>query len=112
MNALKSMNLAIRFLLEFAAVAAVTYWGFTVGDTVATKLILGIGAPLLVVVVWAVFVAPKAVVRLPRSIRHILGLVILILAAVALAGAGQVTLAILFAIVVLVNAALLVIWDQ
>lgn len=112
MNTLKSINLAIRFLLELAAVAAVTYWGFTVGNTVATKIFLGIGAPLLVVGVWAVFVAPKAVVTLPRLVRHALGLVVLILAAAALAGAGQVPLAILFGIVVLLNAALLVIWEQ
>ncbi len=59
MSALHGALLAVRFLLELAALAALAYWGFSEYDGVAAVL-LGVGAPLLAAVVWGLFVSPKA----------------------------------------------------
>ena len=44
---LQSANLALRFLLELAALGALAYWGSRTGSVPITKLGLGIGTPLL-----------------------------------------------------------------
>jgi Protein of unknown function (DUF2568) len=84
---------ALRFLLELCALVALGYWGFQTGQGLLPKIGLGIGVPLLTVVVWAMFFAPNAVVHLPEPVSFVLGLAILLLAVVTLAAAGQPTLA-------------------
>lgn len=76
------------------------------------KIGLGISAPLLAAVVWGTLVAPNAAVRLPGLVPFVLGLVILGLAAVALAAAGHPFLAVIFGAIVLINAALMLLWGQ
>jgi uncharacterized protein DUF2568 len=112
MDELKSGNLALRFLLELAAVVAAAYWGFTVEQGLALRLILGFGAPLLVIIIWAFFVAPRAPVALPRIAKFVLGLLVLELAAAALFAAGHHSGAVIFGIVAALNALLLLLWDQ
>ena len=107
MDALKAANLALRFLLELCAVAAAGYWGLETGQDTLTKAALGIGAPLLVIVVWAIFVSPKALVSLPSPLPTLLGLVVLGLTALALAATGHRTLAIVFAVAIVLNQVLL-----
>jgi hypothetical protein len=43
MGALRSANLALRFILELLAVVALGYWGFQTGRGTAVTWILGIG---------------------------------------------------------------------
>jgi uncharacterized protein DUF2568 len=52
-------NDVLRFFLEVATLASVAYWGFSEFGGVAQWLI-GLGAPLLVAVVWGRFMSPKA----------------------------------------------------
>lgn len=107
---IRSANLALRFLLELCALAALGYWGVHAGGGGIAHLGLGIGAPLLAAIVWGVFVAPKATVRLPGHIPFIIGLVVFGVAAVALAGAGQPGVAAVFGVVAVINSALVYIW--
>lgn len=109
---IKSANLALRFLLELCALAALAYWGFQTGRGLIVKIGLGIGAPLLAAVVWATLVAPNAAVRLPGLVPFVLGLVILWLAAAALAAAGHPSLAVVFGVIVVINATLMLVWGQ
>ncbi|MDX6660706.1 MAG: hypothetical protein QOJ55_1528, partial [Solirubrobacteraceae bacterium] len=44
-------NLALKFLQELGALAAYAYWGSRTGPT-AVNVLLGIGAPLAMAVVW------------------------------------------------------------
>ena len=60
MPVLKALNLLVRFLLELCMLGAVGYWGFRTGSSWAMKIILGIGLPLLIAVIWGMFVSPKA----------------------------------------------------
>lgn len=110
MSALKGVNLAIRFALELSALAALAYWGTQTGFGVVPWL-LAIAAPVIFILVWSRFVAPKAEQRLPLQQRIPLEVVLFGLAAVALAVAGPVWLGITFAVVVVVNIVLVYAWD-
>jgi hypothetical protein len=55
------------FLIEVAALAALAGWGATQRTSVASALLLGFGAPLAAAVVWGLFAAPKAKIRLPMA---------------------------------------------
>ena len=110
MQAFKGINLAIRFVLELAALAALAYWGTQTGSGVV-RWLLAAGAPAIFILVWARFVAPKAERRLPVRQRIPLELVLFGLAAVALAVAGAAWLGIAFAVVAVVNIVLVYAWD-
>jgi Protein of unknown function (DUF2568) len=109
---LKLANLAVSFLLELCALAAFAYWGFQVGPNLFVKFLLGLGTPILVGVVWGIFIAPRAYITLPRPLNLTLRLIVFGLAALSLAAVSLTTLAWLLAIVVIVNYALVIIWKQ
>ena len=93
--------LAVRFVLELAALAALAYWGFTEYDGV-TAVLLGDGAPLVAAVVWGLFVSPKAKYGTP--VRQAIGEAAVFGAAViALFAAGRPVLAIVFAALAVVD---------
>jgi Protein of unknown function (DUF2568) len=108
LTAIKYGNLAVAFLLELCALAALGYWGFHTGSGSGTgaKVALGIGAPLLAAIVWGMFVAPKATVKLPAPAQLALKVAIFGLAAAGLALAGQPGWAWAFGLVVVANLAL------
>jgi hypothetical protein len=69
-------------------------------------------AVLVVVALWAAFVAPRAPRRLPDPWRFLLELAIFAAATVGLAAAGHVLLAIAYAILSVVSAALVRVWGE
>lgn len=110
LNALKWGNLGLAFALELCMLAAFAYWGTRTGNGALAKAALGVGAPLVAVIVWALFMAPKATFPLSMPVHTALFLVIFGAAAVALARAGQPTLAIVFAAVSVVNYIVASVW--
>jgi hypothetical protein len=106
MSALKAVNLLARFLLELCAVVAAGYWGFRASDS-ALEWLLGLGAPLVVVMLWGAFVAPKAPSRLPDPARLVLELAIFGVAAIALVAAGSSLLGVALAVAALANIGLM-----
>lgn len=100
-------NLALRLALELAALAALAYWGFHTGRSIAADVALGLGAPLVAAVVWGVFAAPNSVRRLHAGKLLAVQMAVLGAGAVALAAAGRPLLAAVFAAIVVVNAVLL-----
>jgi hypothetical protein len=109
---LKAINLAARFFLELAALAAFGYWGFTAGQGPVLKIVLGLGAPTLVAVLWGMFVAPKAPRRLADPARLALEVAIFGMATLALVTEGLMTLALVFAVAVTVSLILMFAWGQ
>ena len=91
--------LAALFLMELCLLAAFAFWGFQTGVGLGAKLALGIGAPLLVAIVWGLVMAPRARIHLPLPLHLALFVVIFGAATLALWVAGQPTLAIAFALV-------------
>jgi quinol-cytochrome oxidoreductase complex cytochrome b subunit len=67
MDAIKSLNVAVRFLLEICVLVSVGYWGFKTGSGWFLKILLGIGAPFLIAIIWGTFGAPKAANHLTGS---------------------------------------------
>ena len=109
---LAAVNLALRFALELAALAALAYWGFHTGRSLLADLVLGLGAPILAAVVWGVFAAPKSARRLRGGPLLAVQLAVFGAGAVALAATGQVGLAVAFAVLVVVNAIVMHVWGQ
>jgi hypothetical protein len=99
-------NLALAFALELCALAALCYWGFSVGGGPVAKAALGIGTPVCAAVLWGLFAAPRAPVSVPLLE---LGTKLLVFgsATLALYATGHLTLAVVFAFVVVANAALI-----
>jgi hypothetical protein len=104
-DAFKGVVLAIRFGLELAALVALGYWGFKTGGGTVTKIVLGLGAPLLAAVLWGLFASPKA--RFPNeALRAVVEIAVFGGAALALAAAGHTQLAVAFAVVAVVDSGL------
>ena len=99
-------NLTLAFALELCALAALCYWGFSVGGGPVAKAVLGIGAPVCAAVLWGLFAAPRALVSVP-----LLGLgtkvVVFGSATLALYVTGHHVLAIVLAFLVVANAAMI-----
>jgi hypothetical protein len=64
-GALKTANLGLSFLLELAMLASAVYWGFAAHRGLVVRLLTGVGIPVLLVVFWALFMAPQAARRIP-----------------------------------------------
>jgi hypothetical protein len=79
----KAANLALRFFLELAALAALAYWGWGI------TWVLAVAAPAAWMALWATFGSPKARVQLPDAQRIAFEAVVFGIAAVALWAAGQ-----------------------
>lgn len=112
MIALRYANLTLHFLLELVALAALGYWGFQTGNGPIIKIVLGLGAPLLAVLVMGTFISPKAFVPVNRLIWVALQLVIFGSAAAVLFSTGHHSLARVFALAVLTNLVVMVVWKQ
>jgi hypothetical protein len=112
MKLVQLLNLGLRFLLEVCALLIFGYWGFKTGGNPLMKFLLGLGAPLLVAVVWGTFLAPKSALRLPNPWLFLLELVIFALACWALYSAGSVNLSIAFGALYIFNKILMLIWRQ
>lgn len=108
---IKPANLALKFLLELAAFAAFAVWGADVGSG-ASAVALAVAAPLVAVLLWGRFAAPRSAHRLPLHARAPFELGVFALAAVALLTTGHAVAAIVFAALVALNAIGLTAFDQ
>jgi hypothetical protein len=111
-NVAKSINLSVAFLLELAMLVSFAYWGYQTGKTTIVKIALGIGVPLVIGVVWGVFMAPKSSRRLKGSAYLALKILLFGSAVVALFNAGTRPLGIVLALVFIINTCLLYLWRQ
>ena len=89
------INLAVRFLLELAALYAFGYWGWTQHDG-GMRFALAIGLPLIAAALWGTFAVPndpsrsgKAPVPVSGIIRLVLELAFFAIATWLLFDAGQ-----------------------
>jgi hypothetical protein len=108
MHILKGLNLLVRFLLELCMLAAVGYWGFKTGSGWAMSP-FGC-SPILIAVVWGMFVAPKAMYPLHGAAHLALGFILLATGAVALFASGRADLGWVYAISLVANQVLLILW--
>jgi hypothetical protein len=109
---IKSANLALRFLLELCALAATAYWGATGDGGRGRRAFLAVAAPVVVGVVWMLFVAPGATIHTPPALRFVVELTVFTAAASALLQRGHLVLASALGLGYAVNRALMAVWDQ
>ena len=107
---MKALNLALRFLLELGAIAAVAYWGFTATTGVA-RWALAVGAAAAVIAVWWLFVSPHPTVELARPVRFAIELGVWAAAAGALYATDNGAVAIAFFVVAAISGALNWSWE-
>jgi hypothetical protein len=91
LTAFKHTVLAVYFLLELVSFVAFGYWGFHMNSVgTAAKIVIGLGAPLGIAILWGLFLSPKAslpVISMP--VRPLFKLLVFALAAAALYASGQ-----------------------
>lgn len=105
MKAFALANLALAFLLELAALAAFAFWGFQATSNTFINILLGLGIPILIAVFWGIFMAPTSPRRTSGVLYIALQAVVFGLATLALVLAGQPVIAIVFAIIFVLNTA-------
>lgn len=110
MDILKGINSLVRFLLELCMYLAVGYWGFKTQSGWLLKILFGIGVPVLIAVLWGLFLAPKATHPLQGVFRLLLELVLLGSGAVALFASGRAGLGWIYLAVLAMNEVLLFMW--
>ncbi len=93
LEVIKGANLALRFLLELCALGALGCWGFKTRNGTLTKIVLGVGVPLVAAVVWGTFVSPQAPVGLLGLLVLVLQVLVFGSAAAGLVASGQRTIA-------------------
>lgn len=98
-----SLNDVLRFALEIAGIAGLAIWGWSAGGDGPLKFILAVGAPLVLIVIWALLIAPNSNSPLPPTPRMLVGSGLLLIAAGALWVAGHPEVAALFAVLDVVN---------
>lgn len=111
-QAMKGLNLAFRFVLEMLVLVALFLFGWALTDSLPAQLVLGFGLPAIVVVLWGLFVAPKASRRLEDPVRLAVELVIWFAGALAFGLAVSWIVALLFGLAVLLNLVLMFYWGQ
>jgi hypothetical protein len=108
---MRTANLVLAFLLEIGLLAALFYWGFQTNEGI-TRWLLGLGAPLLAGAIWGLWMAPRSKNRLSDPLRLAVELLLFGLGAVGLWSANQPNLAIMFAVLVVINLLLQGLWKQ
>lgn len=108
----RAVNLLLAFLLELALLAAVAVWGFSVPGPTWLRWVAGLGAPLLVVLVWGVWLAPRSTRRLRMPGLMLAKLALFLLAALALVGAGHAVWGIVLLGAAVLNLGLAMAWRQ
>src|SRR5512143_2033180 len=84
MAILKAINAGLSFLLEIAMLAAFGYRSYHAVENPWLKWVLAIGAPLVVVILWGLFLAPRASRRAGSTTGIIASTGLFCLAALAL----------------------------
>lgn len=95
--ALSGLDL-LAFLCELFAFGTLAFWGFAAWPFPG-NIVAGIGAPALAILLWALFVSPRAVLAVHPFVRGIVELLVYVSATIAWWSIGQTWVGLVFAIV-------------
>lgn len=91
--------LTLRFLTELALIVVLALAGVFASLPLAGRIVIGVAAPVLAMVIWGLWMAPRARRRLQDPLRLAAELVLFAVAAAALALTGPVLAAVVFAVI-------------
>lgn len=104
------LNLALRFGLELAALAAIAWYGGQMTDDRLGRLVAAVALPLIAATLWGVFTVPadpsrsgKAPVAVPGSVRLLLELALFGFATWSLIASKAQTLGLVLGAIVLLH---------
>jgi len=109
---MRSLNLVFRFVLEMLVLVVLFLLGVSISESLLFQVVLGLGMPAIVILVWGLFVAPKASRRLPDPARLVLEVVVWSLGALGLVLVAGLLPALLFGAAVAINLGLMFYWGQ
>lgn len=93
-----SVNDVVRFVLEIFAYISLCLWGFISFD-LPWNVVVGIGAPVIAIMLWALFRSPKAVFQMDPFGTAIVEIAVMGTAVFAWWDMGQPIVAVIFALV-------------
>ncbi|MDL9978965.1 YrdB family protein [Microbacterium candidum] len=88
----------LAFVCELFAFGTLAFWGFA-GFRFPWNIVVGIGAPVIAILVWALFVSPRAVFAVHPFVRAIVELFVYLAATLALWDMGLPWVGVGFAVV-------------
>ncbi|MFJ2368883.1 YrdB family protein [Microbacterium sp. NPDC087665] len=92
----------IRTVVLIAAVASLSLWGFATWS-LPWNIVVGIGAPVVVILVWALFLSPRPVLRVHPFLRAAVELLIYVGVTIAWWSMDQALIGSAFALVAIVT---------
>lgn len=109
---LKGLNKVVYFLLELSMLTALGYTGFQSSQHPFWKYVLAIGLPLVAIVIWGIYQAPRSEHRLPIPYRAIVAMALFGITTFMLYRTHHFRLAIAFGIVACICQGLAYWWKQ
>lgn len=112
MNLLKGANQLLSFLLELLPLPLLVWWGFSLRARLGIRVLAGLGLPLLCVLVWGRWCAPRSATRLPRFPLMLVELLLMGTAPLLLFVMNEPSAAWIILTLLLVNRVFWVVWQQ
>ena len=109
METAKAINSTISFFIEIAMLVALGIGGYHLGNDKWVQIMLAIALPLIAVVIWGIWAAPKSMRRLSRPSLTIFKLTLFSVTGILLFITGFQLAAIVFAVCSFTNE-LLAVW--
>jgi len=103
MNIVRGFNRLVAFLLELVLVIALGYGGYSVVENVYLKYTLAMLLPVMAIVCWSIYAAPRSDKRLEQPWRMVFRLSLYFICAMLLYTIGKTTIGISLAGIVLIN---------
>ena len=88
----------LAFVCEIFAFATLAIWGFAMWPF-PWNIVVGIGAPVVAILVWALFVSPRAVLAVHPFVRAVVELLVYVSATLAWWSMGLTWVGLVFAVV-------------
>ncbi len=88
----------VSFVCELFAFGTLAFWGFAAWEF-PWNIVAGIGAPVVAILLWALFVSPRAVLAVHPFIRAVVELLVYASATIAWWSIGATWVGLIFAVV-------------
>lgn len=88
----------LAFVCELFAFVSLAIWGFALWEF-PWNIVAGIGAPVLAILIWALFVSPRAVFAVHPFVRAVVELLVYVSATIAWWSLGLVWVGLIFGVV-------------
>lgn len=88
----------LAFVCELFAFVTLAFWGFAAWS-LPWNLVFGIGAPLVAVLLWALFVSPRAVLAVHPFVRAVVELLVYAAATIAWWSMGETWIGLVYAVI-------------